>query len=160
MRFFQTILILLAAFGLLTFFPLSARCQNQEASEVNKRSQPKNIYAKQLAQNIPKADPKKYYPVGDSWKNPRVFVESGIYIIMENKPERQLTSIADLAKDLAALPSSDWPLGRVVLFSQSGRIPLWLKGQKEPDSNAFRNVRKAQDILRSLDVDYITTPIN
>jgi len=46
MRFFQTILILLAAFGLLTFFPLSARCQNQEASEVNKRSQPKNIYAK------------------------------------------------------------------------------------------------------------------
>jgi hypothetical protein len=152
---------ILTAIAFLLIGSLSVSCKHPVTSKVNQQSSQQSVYAAKLAQNIPKADRNKYYPIGQHWQNPTVFVDlSGIFIILVGQPARQPMSIANLERDLAALPASAWPLGRVVVFAQSARIPVWLEGNPEPDDKAYKTAGKTIEILKSLDLDIVYAPIN
>jgi hypothetical protein len=83
-------------------------------------------YAAILRRNIREADRSEYSPVGDPWKNPTIKIDfERTSIIFGNGSSRKETNLSDLAKDLASLPRSVWPLGRVVVFARDGRtFPL------------------------------------
>ena len=153
--------IFLTPIAFLVIVSLSVGCRHPVTSKVSKQSSPISVYAAKLAKKTSKADRNKYYPIGRHWQNPTVFVDlSGISIILEGQPVRQATSIANLGRDLAALPASAWPLGRVVVFAQSTRIPVWLGGNPEPHDEAYLIVGKTIEILESLDLDIVYAPIN
>jgi hypothetical protein len=161
LKFLRILRISFTVIASLAVGSLSVSCKHRVSSKVSKQSTQESIIAERLAQNIPKADPKNYYPVGQHWKNPTIFIDlSGVFIILEDQSVRQATSLTNLGRDLAALPVSAWALGRVVVFAQSARVPVWLKGNPEPDNEAYRNAAKTIKILKSLNLDIVYAPIN
>lgn len=149
------------ALAFLLICSLSVGCKHPVTSKVNKQSSQESVYAAKLAQNIPRADRNKYYPIARHWQNPTVFVDlSGIYIILGGQRERQATSVANLGRDLAALPASAWPLGRVVVLAQSARIPVRLEGNPAPEDKAYKIAGKTMEVLKLLGLDIVYAPIN
>lgn len=127
-------------------------------------------YAAILRRNIREADRSEYFPVGDPWKNPTIAIDlEGISIIVGNGSSRNETNRSDLAKDLASLPRSAWPLGRVVVFAQSGRtFPLIpIEGAPPPEAVSDPRLKEADTraaavlkILELLGLQIVAAPVN
>src|SRR5688572_19540762 len=81
--------------------------------------------APRLDPRIPPTD-RARYEAGwvKKWKNPRLFVDTaGVYILLDGKPIKSgAKPVADLATALARLPVRQWPHGRIVALSPSGRM--------------------------------------
>jgi hypothetical protein len=75
-----------------------------------------------LLQNIPEADPKAYAGIDvHAWKNPYLIVKpDGIAILDIADSEERLIKPEELPHELAKLPQSAWPYGRVVSATMSG----------------------------------------
>ncbi|HKY05818.1 MAG TPA: hypothetical protein VJQ56_13060 [Blastocatellia bacterium] len=108
------------------------------------------------------AERKGYAPAPRHWTNPTIFVDlSGIFIISGDQGERRPTTIDDLAKELAQLPVAAWPSGRVVMLSQSARIPILVEGFNlgEREERARKTMGRVAEILRSLDLEIVYGPV-
>src|SRR5262249_45391455 len=83
-------------------------------------------YSAKLRRNIRKANASEYSPVRTPWKNPTILIQlNTTSIILADGTQRRETSLLNLAKDLATLPNSAWPLGRVVILSRGSRtVPI------------------------------------
>ncbi len=151
------------AIALLFISLLCINGRHRTHAMVSDPSIQKSTHADVLAKKTGRADRTKYYPIVEPWQNPTVFVElNRISIILAGQSERLTTSVDDLAKELAELPASAWPLGRVVVFAQSARIPILLEGfsLSEQELEARRNAGKVLEILKSLDLEIVHAPIN
>jgi len=117
--------------------------------------------AVQLDSRIPTANPRKYLPITGVWPNPNVFVDlNGIYISSGTARQR-LDRPDDLARALTFLPLNAWPLGRVVTFSQSSRVPIFLVKDPSPSEQAaYSNREHARMILESMGIAIVSTPVN
>ena len=126
-------------------------------------------YAAKLRITVRKADRAEYFPIRNTWKNPTIVIDLERTSIICGDGSRIETSILNLAKDLASLPQSAWPLGRVVAFSRTGRtfpfIPL--RGAPAPKPISDPRVTEVDNragevlkILKSLDLEIVETPIN
>lgn len=73
-------------------------------------------------ESIPPPDPTKYPSFNDmaGWKNPYLVVrEDGIGFVDLSNREIHILKPEEIPAELASLPSSAWPYGRVVLVSQA-----------------------------------------
>ena len=74
-------------------------------------------------QQIPPADPQKYAASRDTktWRNPYLIVKKdGIWLLDAENNEERLLKSDRLLDELAALPASAWPYGRVVAVQEIG----------------------------------------
>jgi hypothetical protein len=152
--------ILLAVIIFFSINPPTINCRHRAISKVNLPAAQTSELSQRLAKNVPRADPKKYYPIGHPWQNPTVFVDGGITIILGEQSIRQDTNSNQLATDLVGLPATAWPLGRVVVYAQSGRVPVWLEGHPEPKEESYKIAGKTTEVLKALDIDIVYAPIN
>lgn len=155
-RAVHTVAVLFVASALL------AGCRHKAHAGVSNPSIQQNQYTAMLSSKTLKADRKRYLRAGRNWKNPTVFVDlSGLFIILGDRGERRPTTIDGLAKELAELPAAAWPLGRVVVLSQSARIPILVEGYSlsEREKQARQIVGRTAEILRSLDVEIVYGPV-
>jgi hypothetical protein len=77
-------------------------------------------------ESIPVPSPSKYPSVRDmrDWKNPYLIVrEDGIGFVDMSNHEIHILKPEEIPAELASLPSSAWPYGRVVLVEATPRIP-------------------------------------
>ncbi len=73
-------------------------------------------------ESIPAPDPAKYPKISDmgSWQNPYLVVrEDGIGFVDLSNHEIHILKPEEIPAELASLPSSAWPYGRVVLIAQA-----------------------------------------
>ena len=127
-------------------------------------------YATTLQRNVRRADAAEYLPISMGWANPTILVDlSTTYILVRGGSERLETNVLRLAKDLASLPLSEWPLGRVVVASRSGRtFPLIaLVGMPTPSRetdprvlHAGRTATAVLEILKLMDIQVVESPVN
>jgi hypothetical protein len=71
-------------------------------------------------QQIPAADPQKYAGVRDmkAWRNPYLIIRpDGVGLLDPANNEQRLLKPDELLNALAALPSTAWPYGRVVVVT-------------------------------------------
>src|SRR5262245_32462029 len=126
-------------------------------------------YSSTLRRNVRKANPSEYLPVRTAWKNPTVVItlERTSIILADGTPRKE-TSLLNLAKDLATLPKSAWPLGRVVILSRTGRtfpiIPL--VGQPTPNidpdprlAEADSRAASIEHVLELLGLEVVASPV-
>ena len=125
-------------------------------------------HARSLAQSVRAADRNEYFPIAGVWRNPTIFVGlSGIFLFPSGESHRRRpTSLSTLAGDLAGLPESAWPLGRVVVLAQSPRtVSIELKGsppppsESEPVREAKKNFHGVIATLKSLNLDVVHAPV-
>jgi len=126
-------------------------------------------YSATLRRNIRKANASEYLPVRTPWKNPTIVIqlETTSIILGDGTPRKQ-TSLFDLPKDLATLPKSAWPLGRVVILSRTGRtfpiIPLHgaVTPKIVPDprlSEADKRTATLEHMLELLGIEVVASPV-
>jgi hypothetical protein len=92
--------------------------------------------------SIPAPDPSKYSSFRDTgeWKNPYLVVrEDGIGLVDLSNHEVHILKPDEVPAELAALPSSAWPYGRVVLVASA--VP------KLPTDRAKAELRKNRGLL-------------
>src|SRR5262249_6021409 len=123
-----------------------------------------------LRRNVPRANAAEYLPVRTPWKNLTIVIQlDKTSIILADGTPRKETNPFDLAKDLATLPKSAWPLGRVVILSRSGRtfpiIPL--QGARAPNivpeprlSEADSRAASVEHVLELLGLEVVAAPVN
>jgi len=106
---------------------------------------------------IPVADPTKYPPFSNmsGWKNPYLIVrEEGIGFLDLSNREIHILKPEEIPAELASLPSSAWPYGRVVLVAQA--VP------KDPSDQTKADLRKNRALLlgtlKELDVQFREAP--
>ena len=93
-------------------------------------------------EQIPAPDPTKYPPFSNmaSWKNPYLVVrEDGIGFVDLSNREVHILTVEQIPAELAALPSSAWPYGRVVLVAQAA--------PKDPPEQTKTELRKNRALL-------------
>jgi hypothetical protein len=127
------------------------------------------VYAATLQKSVRRADAAEYLPIRAGWVNPTISDDlDKTYITLGDRSERRETTVLQLAKDLASLPPSTWPLGRVVVFLRSKRtfslIPL--AGMPTPPIESDPRVVDADRrsgiilaILKQLDVEVVAPPM-
>jgi hypothetical protein len=74
-------------------------------------------------QAIPPASPEKYRGMIDmkGWQNPYLIVQAdGVALLDVGNHEERLLKPAELTQELAKLPPSAWPYGRVVAVTENG----------------------------------------
>jgi hypothetical protein len=108
-------------------------------------------------ESIPAPDPSKYPSIADMsrWKNPYLVVrEDGIGIVDLSNREIHMLKPEEIPAELATLPLSAWPYGRVVLVAQA--VP------KNPSAETKTRLRENRALLlgtlKELDVQYRETP--
>ncbi|MGA7558661.1 MAG: hypothetical protein WCF61_20330 [Terriglobales bacterium] len=108
-------------------------------------------------ESIPMPDPAKYPPLNQmsGWKNPYFVVrEDGIGFVDLSNREVHILKVEEIPAELAALPSSAWPYGRVVLIAQAALA--------NPSDQAKAELRKNRALLlgtlKELDVQYREAP--
>jgi len=108
-------------------------------------------------ESIPMPDPAKYPPLNQmsGWKNPYLVVrEDGIGFVDLSNREVHILKVEEIPAELAALPSSAWPYGRVVLIAQAALA--------NPSDQAKADLRKNRALLlgtlKELDVQYREAP--
>jgi|SRR5271169_6451554 len=108
-------------------------------------------------ESIPAADPSKYPPFSNmsGWKNPYLIVrENGIGFLDLSNREIHILKPEEIPAELASLPSSAWPYGRVVLVAQA--VP------KDPTDQTKADLRKNRALLlgtlKELDVQFREAP--
>ena len=77
-----------------------------------------------VLQAIPAADPAKFERIHDmkTWRNPYLIVRrDGVALLDAADNAEIILKPAELLPALAALPASNWPLGRVVAATESSR---------------------------------------
>jgi hypothetical protein len=75
-----------------------------------------------------------------SWKNPYLVVrEDGIGFVDLSNREVHILTVEQIPAELAALPSSAWPYGRVVLVAQAA--------PKDPPEQTKTELRKNRALL-------------
>jgi hypothetical protein len=77
-----------------------------------------------VLQAIPAADPAKFERIHDmkTWRNPYLIVRrDGVALLDAADNAEIILKPAELLPALAALPASNWPLGRVVAATESAR---------------------------------------
>lgn len=108
-------------------------------------------------ESIPAPDPKKYPPFGklSSWQNPYFVVrEDGIGFVDLSNREIHILKLEEIPAQLASLPSSAWPYGRVVLVAQA--VP---KDASDQTKVILRENRALLlGTLKELDVQYQEAP--
>jgi hypothetical protein len=112
-------------------------------------------YSATLRRNIHRANASEYLPVGALWKNPTIVIQLETTSIILADGTRKETSPFDLAKDLATLPKSAWPLGRVVILSRSGRTFPIIPLQGVPTPNIDPDPRLSEADSRAASVAYV-----
>ena len=112
-------------------------------------------YSAKLRRNIRKANASEYSPVRTPWKNPTILIQLDTTSIILADGTRKETSPFDLAKDLAMLPNSAWPLGRVVILSRSGRTFPIIPLQGVPTPNIDPDPRLSEADSRAASVAYV-----
>jgi hypothetical protein len=73
-------------------------------------------------QRIPPADPQKYAGLRNmqAWRNPYLIIRpDGVGLLDPANNEQRLLKPDDLLNALAALPSTAWPYGRVVVVTEN-----------------------------------------
>lgn len=90
-----------------------------------------------------------------SWKNPYFVVrEDGVGFVDFSNHEVHILTIEQIPAELAALPSSAWPYGRVVLIAQAS--------PKDPPEQTKTALRKNRALLvgtlKELDVQFQEAP--
>ena len=126
-------------------------CSKPPQPETTETPQPTGL------ESIPAPDSSKYPNFSDmtAWKNPYLVVrEDGIGFVDLSNREIHLLTQEEIPAELAALPSSAWPYGRVVLISQA--VP------KNPSEQAKADLRKNRALLlgtlKELDVQVREAP--
>ena len=74
-------------------------------------------------QSIPSADPAKYDRIQDmkQWRNPYLIVRAGGVVLFDPADSAEIAfKPQDVLAELARLPASNWPYGRVVAAAESG----------------------------------------
>lgn len=92
-------------------------CSSQEDA-------PKPPAPEVVLQAIPAADPAKFERIHDmkTWRNPYLIVRrDGVALLDAADNAEIILKPAELLPALAALPASNWPLGRVVAATESSR---------------------------------------
>ena len=160
---------LVVVLGMISIFLMSA-CAHQGKPQVLSPTLPNlSKYSSTLRKNIRKANASEYLPVRTPWKNPTIVIqlETTSIILGDGTPRKQ-TSLFDLPKDLATLPKSTWPLGRVVILSRTGRtfpiIPL--QGTPTPNiapdprlSEADKRTATLEHTLELLGIEVVAGPV-
>ena len=155
--------------GLTSIFVLSVYACRRKPQVLSPNLTNLSKYSATLRTNIRKASASEYLPVRTPWKNPTIFIqlERTSIILADGTPRRE-TSLFDLPKDLATLPKSAWPLGRVVILSRGGRtfpiIPL--QGAVTPNivpdprlSEADKRTATIEHMLELLGLDVVAGPV-
>jgi len=108
-------------------------------------------------ESIPVPDASKYPKFSDmsSWRNPYLVVrDDGIGFVDLSNREIHVRTPEEVPAELASLPSSAWPYGRVVLIAQA--VP------KNPSEQTKADLRKNRALLlgtlKELDVQFRETP--
>ncbi len=108
-------------------------------------------------ESIPMPDPAKYPPLKQmsGWKNPYFVVrEDGIGFVDLSNREVHILKVEEIPAELAALPSSAWPYGRVVMIGQAALA--------NPSDQTKAELRKNRALLlgtlKELDVQYREAP--
>jgi len=73
-------------------------------------------------QTIPPADPEKYRGMKDmkNWRNPYLIIlPEGVALLDASNNEQHLLKTDEFLSELAALPRSAWPYGRVVVVTEN-----------------------------------------
>jgi len=92
-------------------------------------------------QSIPDPQPEKYGKLRDykEWRNPYLIIQAkGVSVFDVSNNEQHLIRAEDLTRELALLPASAWPYGRVVAVTESA---------SKPGSDEAANVRKNRGIV-------------
>ena len=138
---------------LVTFILLAAlaACSKPPQPEAAKAPQPTGL------ESIPEPDPAKYPRLSNmsGWKNPYFIVRAdGIGFVDLSNREVHVLTLEEIPAELAALPSSAWPYGRVVLVAQA--VP------KNPSAETKAELRKNRALLlgtlKELDVQFREAP--
>jgi hypothetical protein len=123
-------LIAILATSLATFSACAKPSQTSSESTA--------VSAEARLRQIPPADPQKYTQLRNmkAWRNPYLIVKpDGLWLLdVSNSEERPLNPDQVLSA-LAALPSSEWPYGRVVAVQEIG------SGNSDADRIALRKNR-------------------
>jgi len=108
-------------------------------------------------ESIAQPDPSQYPSMRDmsDWKNPYLVVrEDGIGVVDLSNREVHILKPDEIPAELASLPSSAWPYGRVVLVAEAA--------PKIPTDQAKAEVRKNRALLvgtlKELDVQIHEAP--
>jgi hypothetical protein len=106
------------AFGAIVLLAIClAACSSQPDA-------PKAPAPEAVLQAIPAADPAQVEHVRDmkTWRNPYLIVRrDGVALLDASDNAEIILKPAELLPALAALPASNWPLGRVVAATESAR---------------------------------------
>jgi hypothetical protein len=105
--------ILIALFGFLAACSAAPKKPDQATLDAS---------ATARLQAIPSADPQKYRDMTDmkNWRNPYlVALPEGVGLLDPNNNELRLLKTTEVLEALAALPSSAWPYGRVVVLTEN-----------------------------------------
>jgi hypothetical protein len=108
-------------------------------------------------ESVPAPDPKKYPPFSKlgSWQNPYFVVrEDGIGMVDLSNREIHILKVEEIPAELASLPSSAWPYGRVVLVAEA--VPKDASDQTKATLRANRALLLGT--LKDLDVQYQEAP--
>ena len=108
-------------------------------------------------ESIPMPDPTKYPPLTNmsSWKNPYFVVrDDGIGFVDLSNREVHVLKVEEISAELAALPSSAWPYGRVVLIAQAA-LP---HSSEQTKAELRKNRALLLGTLKELDVQYREAP--
>ena len=138
-------------FGCLVLLGALVACSKPPQPETTETPQPTGL------ESIPAPDSSKYPTFSDltAWKNPYLVVrEDGIGFVDLSNREIHVLKQEEIPAELVALPSSDWPYGRVVLISQA--VP------KNPSEQTKADLRKNRALLlgtlKELDVQVREAP--
>ncbi len=130
------VLPILVSLILLASLVACSKPPDAEPVAAAQASKPTNL------ESIPAPDPSKYPSFRDmsEWKNPYLVVrEDGIGLVDLSNHEVHILKPEQIPSELAALPSSAWPYGRVVLVAEA--VP------KIPTDRAKAEVRKNRGLL-------------
>src|SRR5688572_12177625 len=105
--------------------------------------------APRLSPKIPPADRRRYMAVRSSeeWKNPYLMATAtGFELKSASSPQPRVVLVKNLQQELADLPISDWPYGRVAVVQSPSIVPADAPCVKAMD----RNIEEARKILKAL----------
>ncbi|MGA7295657.1 MAG: hypothetical protein WBW53_14915 [Terriglobales bacterium] len=147
-----------AAGKLITFILLGALASCSKAPQTPaSESQATEAPQQTGLERIPPPDPSKYPPFSDlsGWKNPYFVVrEDGIGMVDLSNREIHILTPEEIPAELATLPESAWPYGRVALVTEA--VP------KDANDQTKAELRKNRALLlgtlQELDVQYHEAP--
>ncbi|MGD0417575.1 MAG: hypothetical protein ABSA80_19615 [Terriglobales bacterium] len=143
---------------LVTFMLLGALVACSKPPQTSStETQPTKALQPTGLESIPAPDPSKYPRFSDmtGWKNPYLVVrEDGIGFVDLSNREVHILKVEEIPAELASLPGSAWPYGRVVLVAQA--VP------KNPTEQTKTDLRKNRALLlgtlKELDVQFFEAP--